>query len=393
MIALSRMKSLGCRAVASWAMTLAVLAGAAGVAPGTALGEDLPAKLAVGGLLPLTGNAGFIGEELRQGLDTYFAEYGKTRAAQGLPEVTPVYVDSQADPRVGFQGFQLLRSKHDAQLVFLTYTSVAIAAAPAANRDKVAMLNVTQGEVTKLGPLFTSILPAYSIQGEIIVKEAVKRGVKTIALLYENSEAFVVEAKAIQQEVCPRLGCKVVASEQIPAGSTDVAAQVTAALAAKPDGVLPIGIATQLVPIVRELHTRNYKGQVFSISDMGGVVSTGNANLIENAFYVNFAFDDADPDYKHLRESYKAKHGKELSQYVAMGYQAGQIMAGALKKMKASGKGWSGTNLVAAQKSGELPTIAGPVSFLPDGRIVEPMTLVEIKDGKPVVVKRVSLKD
>ncbi|HLG48320.1 MAG TPA: hypothetical protein VKY24_18895 [Reyranella sp.] len=54
--------------------------------------------------------------------------------------------------------------------------------------------------------------------------------------------------------------------------------QVTAGLAAKPDGVLPIGIATQLVPVVRELHTRNYKGQVFGISDLGGVVSTGNAN-------------------------------------------------------------------------------------------------------------------
>lgn len=378
--------------VASWALALAVVAGA-GLLSAPARAEDLPAKLTVGALLPLTGNAGFIGEELRQGLDTYLGEYAKVRAAQGLPEVTPVYIDSQADPRVGFQGFQLLRSKHDAQLVFLTYTSVAIAAAPAANRDKVAMLNVTQGEVTKLGPLFTSILPAYSIQAEIVVKEAIKRGAKTIALLYENSEAFVVQAKAVETDICPRLGCKVVASAQIPAGSTDVAAQVTAALAAKPDGILPIAIATQIVPVVRELHTRGYKGQIFGISDMGGVTSTGNANLIENAFYINFAFDDADPNYKALREGYKAKHGKELSQYVAMGYQAGQVMAGTLQKMKAEGKGWSGTNFVAAQKSGALPTIAGPVTFLADGRIVEPMTLVEIKDGKPVVTKRVSLND
>lgn len=373
-------------------MALAVVAGA-GLASAPVQAENLPSKLTVGGLLPLTGNAGFLGEELRQGLDAYLAEYGKVRGAQGLPEINPIYVDSQADPRIGFQGFQLLRSKHDAQLVLLTYTSVAIAAAPAANRDKVAMLNVTQGEVTKLGSLFTSILPAYSTQGEIIVKEAVKRGVKTIALLYENSEAFVVLAKTIEKDVCPRIGCKVVASEQIPAGSTDVAAQVTAALAVKPDGILPIGIATQIVPLARELHTRNYKGQIFGVSDMSGVTSTGNANLIENAFYINFAFDDADQNYRTLREGYKARYGKELSQYVAMGYQAGQVMVETLKKMKADGKGWSGPNFVAAQKSGELPTIAGPVSFLQDGRIVEPMTLVEIKGGKAVVTKRVNLND
>ncbi|MDF3072446.1 MAG: Extracellular ligand-binding receptor [Alphaproteobacteria bacterium] len=369
------------------------LALALGVAATGAQAQGLPAKLTVGGLLPLTGNAGFIGEEIRQGLDSYLVEYAKTRAAAGLPEINVVYVDSQADPRVGFQGYQLLRSRHEAQLIYLTYTSVAIAAAPQANRDQVAMFNVTQGEVTKLGPLFTSMLPAYSIQGEIIVKEAMRRGVKTIALLYENSEAFVVQAKAIENDVCPRLGCKVVASEQIPAGSTDVAAQVTAALAAKPDAVFPIAIATQIVPVVRELHTRSYKGKIFGISDMGGVASTNNGNLIEGAFYTSFAFDDADADYKALREGYKAKHGKELSQYVAMGYQGGQIIAAALKAMKAAGKGWSGVNFVEAQKGGPLPTIAGPVTFLKDGRIVEPMMLVEIKDGKPTQTKRISLAD
>jgi len=370
-----------------------VLALLLGIGSTAAQAENLPAKLTVGGLLPLTGNAGFIGEEIRQGLDTYLAEYAKTRAANGLPEINVVYVDSQADPRVGFQGYQLLRSRHEAQLIYLTYTSVAIAAAPQANRDKVAMLNVTQGEVTKLGPLFTSMLPAYSVQGEILVKEAMRRGIKTIALLYENSEAFVVQAKAIENDVCPRLGCKVVASEQIPAGSTDVAAQVTAALAAKPDGIFPIAIATQIVPVVRELHTRGYKGKVIGISDMGGVASTGNANLMEGAFYTNFAFDDADANYKNLREGYKAKHGKELSQYVAMGYQGGQIIAETLKVMKRGNKGWSGTNFVDAQKAGPLPTIAGPVTFLKDGRIVEPMMLVEIKDGKPTPTRRISLSD
>lgn len=376
-----------CRIAASVA---ALLLGG-GIAAAQAQG--FPAKLTVGGLLPLTGNAGFIGEELRQGFDTYLAEYEKTRVAEGLPELNVVYVDSQADPRVGFQGYQLLRSRHQAEVIFLTYTSVAIAAAPQANRDKVAMLNATQGEVTKLGPLFTSILPAYSVQGELLVKEAMRRGVKTIALLYENSEAFVVLAKAIESDICPRLGCKVVASEQIPAGSTDVAAQVTAALASKPDGVFPIGIATQLVPVVRELHTRSYKGNILGITDMGGVASSGNGHLMEGAYYTNFAFDDADSKYKSLSDDYKAKTGKALTQYVAMGYQAGQVIHETLKVMKGKAMGWSGTNFVEAQKAGPIATIAGSVTFLKDGRIVSPMMLVEIKEGKPSPVRRIGVSD
>lgn len=363
----------------------------AGGNPSAKAADVLPGKISMGALLPLTGNAGFIGEEIRQGLDYYLADYAKMRGAEGLPELAFAYVDSQADPRIGFQGYQLLRSKHDAQLVVLTYTSVAIAAAPGANKDKIPMLNITQGEVTKLGPTFTSILPAYSVQAEIVVKEAMSRGGKTISVLYENSEAFVVQAKALQDDVCPRLGCKVVASAQIPAGSTDVAAQVTAALAPKPDVVFPIGIAPQLVPVARELQTRGYKGLVIGLSDLGGVVSAGSGKLIEGALLVNFAFDENNVDFRRLTEFYRTKYKKEPTQYVYMGYQAGQIIADTLKMMKANKTPWGGPNFITAQKSGNFVTIAGPVRFLPDGRIDEPMLLVTVKDGKVVPEKKVSL--
>lgn len=353
--------------------------------------DKFPKAITIGALLPLSGNAGFIGEEIRIGLEIYLEAVEKDRAAKGLPALKPVFVDSQADPRIGLQGYQLLRSKHEAELIYLTYTSVAIAVAPQANRDKVAMLNVTQGEVTKLGPNFTSMLPAYSIQGEIVTKEIVSRGHKNIGLIYENSEAFVVQAKAIENDVCPKLGCKVVASQQIPAGGTNVAAQVTATLAANPDAVFPIGIATQLVPIARELQTRGYKGQLFGISDMGGIAATGNGNLIEGAFYTNFVFDENDAELKSLSTTYKAKANKEPSQYVQMGFQGGQIIAGTIGTMIKRNMEWNGTNFAAAQKLEPIPTIAGPVSFLSDGRIVEPMMLVQIKDGKPTPVKRVTL--
>jgi len=377
---------------------LAGLAVAAGLAlsglaagPQAQAADGLPSKLNMGALLPLTGNAGFIGEEIRQGLEYYLADYAKMRQAAGLPELNFNFVDSQADPRVGFQGYQLLRSKYDAQLVLTTYTSVGIAIGPQANKDNIPIVNVTQGEVTKVGPNFTSILPAYSVQAEIVVKEAMTRGAKTFSVIYENSEAFVAQAKALQDDVCPRLGCKIVASAQLPTGATDIAAQVTAALAPNPDVVFPIGIAPQLVPIARELLTRGYKGQVIGLSDLGGVVTTGNGQLINGAHLVNFAFDENNADYKRLTEMYRAKYKKEPTQYVYMGYQGGQVIAETLKVMKAHNTPWSGPNFVAAQKSGALPTISGPVHFLKDGRIDEQMMLMSVKDGKMVPEKKVSL--
>jgi ABC-type branched-subunit amino acid transport system substrate-binding protein len=217
------------------------------------------------------------------------------------------------------------------------------------------------------------------------------RGAKTFSVIYENSEAFVVQAKTLQDDVCPRLGCKIVASAQLPTGATDIAAQVTAALAPNPDAIFPIGIAPQLVPIARELQTRGYKGQVIGLSDLGGVVTTGNGQLINGARLVNFAFDEDNADYKRLTEMYRAKYKKEPTQYVYMGYQAGQVIVETLKVMKANKTAWSGPNFVAAQKSGALPTISGPVHFLPDGRIDEQMMLMTVKDGKMVPEKKVSL--
>jgi ABC-type branched-subunit amino acid transport system substrate-binding protein len=88
---------------------------------------------------------------------------------------------------------------------------------------------------------------------------------------------------------------------------------------------------------------------------------------------------------------YRAKYNKEPTQYVYMGYQGGQVIAATLATMKANKTAWSGENFVAAQKSGSMATVSGPVKFLPDGRIDEQMMLMTVKDGKFSPEKKVSL--
>lgn len=363
------------------------------MAAGIAQAGSLPKEVKIGGLLPLTGNAGFLGEELRKGLDMAFAQYHKN-LPEGLPSIDVIYVDSQADPRMGFQGYQRLVTRDEVKVMVLTYTSVAKAAAPQAIRDKTGMLNVTQGPVTELGKNFTSILPPYSMQGLAVLKYAVtKLGIKRIAVIYENSEAFVAERDNLRDVTCPQVGCEIVASEEIPAGATDIAAQVTAALATNPDAVFPIGIQAQTIPVVRELHTRDFKGHIVGNGELGAIISAGSGKLIEGAIYSTYAFDQENPDYKRISKAVIDETGKPPTQYLFMGYQAGQVVAGVMAKMNEMGLEWSGDNFIKAQLMGKFDTIMGEVRFLEDGRIVEPMTMMEVQDGKAVAVGKILPED
>ncbi|WP_373084794.1 ABC transporter substrate-binding protein [Sneathiella sp.] len=354
---------------------------------------SLPKEVKIGGLMPLTGNAGFVGVELRKGLDLALAEYHKN-LPEGLPSIDVIYVDSQADPRMGFQGYQRLVTRDEVKVIVLTYTSVAKAAAPQAIRDKTGMMNVTQGPVTELGKNFTSTLPPYSMQGLAVLKYAVsKLGLKRIAVIYENSEAFVAAMENLRDVACPQVGCEVVASEEIPAGATDIAAQVTAALATNPDAVFPIGIQAQTIPVVRELHTRDYKGQIIGNGELGAIISAGSGNLIEGAIYPTYAYEKDNPDFIRVSKAVMDATGKEATQYLFLGYQAGQVVAGVMAQMDKMGLEWSGDNFIKAQIAGKFSTIMGEVSFLEDGRIVEPMTMMEVKDGKGVAVGKVLPED
>jgi branched-chain amino acid transport system substrate-binding protein len=359
---------------------------AACVQPALASGPD---SINLGALLPLTGNAGYIGEEARTGLNLFLAQYDKRRGAEGLPAINAIYVDSQADARAGFEGYQLLSTRYHPQIVFLTYTNVAKAAAPQAKRDHAAMLNMTQGAVTLLGQNFTSLLPAYTTQAEIDFSEARNLGVHKVSVIYENSEAFVVLAKNIQKQYCPDNGCQVVASEQLPAGATEVDAQVTGALAAKPDAVVLIGIAPQLIPVARELQAENFHGQILGFTDMREVVTRGDGKLIEGAIYPNLKIDAASPAIQALDSAYQAQYGHPPTQNALISYEAGQVIEATLLGLKARNLPLTGDNFVIVQKSIQLPTILGEIHFLPDGRVAEPMQLIQVRDGKATVRREI----
>jgi branched-chain amino acid transport system substrate-binding protein len=369
-------RALGKNGLSGGVLGLSLLA--ACVQPALASGPD---SINLGALLPLTGNAGYIGEEARTGLNLFLAQYDKRRGAEGLPAIDPIYVDSQADARAGFEGYQLLSTRYHPQIVFLTYTNVAKAAAPQAKRDHAAMLNMTQGAVTLLGPNFTSLLPAYTTQAEIDFNEVRSLGFHKIAIIYENSEAFVVLAKNIQKKYCPESGCQVVASEQLPAGATEVDAQVTGALAANPDAVVLIGIAPQLIPVARELQAENFHGQIFGFTDMREVVSRGNGKLIEGAIYPNLRIDGTSPAIQALDAAYQAQYGHPPTQNAVISYEAGQVIESTLLGLKARHLPLTGDNFVIVQKSIQIPTILGTIHFQQSGLVAEPMQLIQVRNG------------
>jgi len=355
-----------------------------------AAAEPLPAQIDVGALLPLTGPGAYLGEQMQRGIGLFLDGYERRRDGEGLPKINVIFVDSQADPRVGFQGYQLLSGRQHPRLMFLTMTNVAKAVAPQAIRDGTAMVNMTQGPVTELGANFTSVVPAYTSQAEIVLKAARDLGVKSLAVIYDNQEASLVLSRLINRQIAPRLGLAVATVQQVPFGATEVGAQVSATLETKPDGIFVVALTPVIATIGAELKTQGYGGRLFSTADMRDVVNAGHGDAVEGAIYPNFWFDPDNADTRALDAGYRQKYGDAVPQWAEIAFKVGQIIEAALLSLKAQNRPWSGDDFIAAQKQLSIETVSGHTAFLPDGRIIEPMTLVQVKGGEPVVLRQVS---
>lgn len=348
----------------------------------------LPMEIAVGALIPLTGGAAVLGEQQQRGFTLFLDSYDQRRAREGLPKINVTWVDSQADSRIGFQGFQLLSSREHPALVILTMTNVAKAAAPLATKDRTAMLNMTQGPVTRLGPGFTSVVPAWTSQAAVALKAAKAAGSRTLGVLFDNQEASVDTERTIREELATKIGIELVDSERVPFGATEVSGQVTALLTHKPDAVFVVAaITSTLVSLAREIRTQGFTGSLYGTADMRDVLAAGEGKVIEGATYPNFWFDTEGGTARAFDSGYRTKYGAAPGQWALIAYKVGQILEATLHGLKLRNLDWNGENFVAVQKQMTVDTVSGEVSFLPDGRIIEPLVLTQVRNGVPVTLR------
>ena len=311
--------------------------------------------------------------------------------------------DDQSQAANAVRIYEKLIAQDKVDAVLGPYSSpITEAVADVTERHKLPMIatGAATTAIFRKGRKFVFMLlsPA-EVYLEGLVDLAAKRGLKTLAVIYEDT----LFPKAIAQgaaEVARRRGLQVVRLESYPKGTTDFGPALQKIAAANPDA---LGAATYFddsVAITRQAKELNLNPRMYAVT-VGGDLPRFHETLGKAAEFV-YGASQWEPDlvtlragglipiarqYPGAREFVEAHHrdfpGAGLSYHTAQGYGACQVLLEAIRRAGSV----DGEKVRAALVRLDFNTAYGAFKVDADGfQVAHKMVMFQWQDGKKVIV-------
>jgi len=335
-----------------------VLAGA-----GPALAQQKVIK--IGALYPLTGNLAATGMDCKRGVDLAVeiinGKYDLNLPLaneEGIPnlehaKIEVIYADTKGDPKNGLaEAERLITEEKVVALIGAYQSAVTKTASQAAERLKIPFVcsDSSSPTLTERGfEYFFRVSPhdgtmarnQFEFLKDLETKKGVK--VKTVALLYENTE-FGSNVAKMQRSYAKEFGCDIVADIAYAANSSDVTSEVGKIISAKPDVVMHAAYITDAILFTKTFKEMNLVPQGFL--NMAGYIESDYLPTVKadgNYFFVRstFALDLANkkPLVGQVAELYQKKYNIPMGENTARSFSAPFVLADAFNRAKSTDPG------------------------------------------------------
>ena len=332
-----------------------VLAGA-----GPALAQQKVIK--IGALYPLTGNLAATGMDCKRGVDLAVeiinGKYDLNLPLaneEGIPnlehaKIEVIYADTKGDPKNGLaEAERLITEEKVVALIGAYQSAVTKTASQAAERLKIPFVcsDSSSPTLTERGfEYFFRVSPhdgtmarnQFEFLKDLETKKGVK--VKTVALLYENTE-FGSNVAKMQRSYAKEFGCDIVADIAYAANSSDVTSEVGKIISAKPDVVMHAAYITDAILFTKTFKEMNLVPQGFL--NMAGYIESDYLPTVKadgNYFFVRstFALDLANkkPLVGQVAELYQKKYNIPMGENTARSFSAPFVLADAFNRAKST---------------------------------------------------------
>ena len=150
-----------------------------------------PGIIRLGMVGPLSGEGATYGEAMKRGIDLAIEEINLAGGIEGN-KLEVIYEDSKLTAKDGINAFNKLSQMAKVPVVFgAAASSVSLAIAPLANRDKIVLISSisTADSLRDAGEYFFRNIPANNIQAitaAYFIKEHLKK--QNVAIFYENND-------------------------------------------------------------------------------------------------------------------------------------------------------------------------------------------------------------
>lgn len=355
----------------------------------------------IASVTPLSGSQAALGEQIKLGAQMAFDEKkGELEQLGFKVEFAPQ--DDQADPKVGVAVAQKLIADKDVLAVDGHFNSgVAIPSSEVYAKDNLCMVSPanTAIEITdrKL-PSVNRICARDDVQGPLGADFAAKDlGAKTIFIIHDKTTYGQGIADEVKAQAATD-GMEVAGYEGITPGESDFSAVLNKVAVVNPDVVYFGGIYPEGSLIIKQMADKGIKSKFIGpdgMDDPQVVTIAGNACI--GAYYTSPAADiSRTPEGKAWVDSFKAKFGKEPSNWSAYGYDAMNVIIEGIKNAITANGGKKPTReqvSTAVRAINGLKGITSTISFDDKGdNKGAKLYVAEFKEAKypPAVIKEVN---
>lgn len=310
-------------------------------------GMSLPASagdnatITMGVILPLTGPASPVGNEMRRGMELAQDEINAKGGISGH-HVEFAFEDNQAKPDLTVIAFNKLTSVQGAQVIFSAMSGPTLAIAPLATRKKILEINAgAQADaLNTASPFLFNTLPTVGGEAAILAKYLVGKGLKTAGILYENAAAGEAGRDGFAKAYTAA-GGKVLAQEPAQFGQADFRPPLLKLSAANPE-VIFSSITVDQLELARQYKQLAIKAPLagttllYSTKLLADPASNG---LIYSAIHIEAP--------KDLNDAYKARFGEDMPLFAKQYYNAAELVFSVVEDLIKENKPITGENMRA----------------------------------------------
>ena len=364
-------------------------------------GAEAQPPIRIGASLSLTGSYAEIAHNQHRGYRLCIKDMNEKGGVRDR-KLELIVHDDASDPATAVRLYEQLITHEKVDLILGPYGSL-ITEAVAGVTEKHRMPMVTHAATTsifKSGQKFVfMVYPPGEVFLEGLLDLAVKRGLKTVAILNEDT-AFPKAIAHGTMELARRRGLQLVFTEAYPRGSTDFSAILRRLGALNPDVVAAGTYFEDAVAITRQMKTANVNPRMYGLT-IGVDSRRFYEALARDAEFVYGATPWAPelvtlragglipvarqyPGAREFVESYRREFpGADMSYQSAAGYAICQILVEAVRRAGAL----DGAKIRDAILKMDLNTVFGPFKVDRDGfQVAHKMLLFQWQDGKKVIV-------
>ena len=369
-------------------------------APSGAAQAQAPIK--IGASVSTTGSFAALGQNQFRGYQLCIKRANDKGGVLGR-KIELLTEDDKSDPATAVQIYERLITEKHVDAILGPYGSAsADAVADISEKHRMPMIAplAATTAIFKKGRKYVFMVqsPAETwLEG--LIDLAVKRGLKTVAVIYEDT-VFPRAAAAGAAEFAKRKGLTVVLNEAYPKGTADFAALLTKVRAVNPDVLAAGTYFEDAVAITRQMKTLDVNPRMFAVT-VGGDLPKFHETLGKSAEYV-YGATQWDPGLITLRagglipvarqypgakefveDHQKMFPGADLSYHSAAGFSGCEIL---LESIRRAGS-LDGERVRAALLKLEMNTVFGPFRVDAGGfQVGHKALMIQWQDGKKAIV-------